>query len=84
MAIVEEAYSQENNINPTARKYEEYNVQPSQIRRWKKSMETLLGQSGMTEAKKESHFSRNYILVCLHVSKTCHLHRLDYLTFFGH
>lgn len=49
MTIVEEAYSQENNIKPTACKHD---VQPSQIRRWKKRMETLLGQSGMKEAKK--------------------------------
>ena len=49
MEIVEEAYSKENNIKPTACKH---NVQPSQIRRWKKRLETLLGQNGMTEAKK--------------------------------
>ena len=49
VAIVEEAYSQENNIKPTACKY---NVRPLKICHWKKRMETLLGQSGMKEAKK--------------------------------
>jgi len=49
MAIVEEAYSKENNIKPTANKH---NVQPSQIRRWKKRLEILFGQDEMTEAKK--------------------------------
>jgi transposase-like protein len=38
IAIVDEAYSQDNNVKPTARKY---NVSPAQIRRWMKQKASL-------------------------------------------
>jgi len=47
--IVDEAYHIERNIKPTALKYD---VQPSQIRRWKKRLDQLLNQDGMTDEKK--------------------------------
>ena len=49
-AIVEEAYEQENNVKPTARKY---NIQPLQIRRWKKKLEEFESEEGITSAKKK-------------------------------
>ena len=49
-AIVEEAYEQEKNLKPTARKY---NVQPSQIRRWKKKLDEFENEEGLTSAKKK-------------------------------
>jgi transposase-like protein len=39
--IIEKAYSQPNNIKATARFYD---VEPVQIRRWKKRYETLRGE----------------------------------------
>ena len=49
-AIVEKAYEQEKNLKPTARKY---NVQPSQIRRWKKKLDEFENEEGLTSAKKK-------------------------------
>ena len=49
-AIVEEAYEQENNVKPTARKY---NIQTLQIRCWKKKLEEFESEEGITSAKKK-------------------------------
>ena len=48
--IVDEAYSRRNNIKPTADKYV---IQPSQIRRWKKHIDSILFQSDLSDSKIE-------------------------------
>jgi transposase-like protein len=53
-SIVNEAYSIVLNIRPTALKYD---VQPSQIRRWKKRLDLLLNQSQMTDEKQKHLFT---------------------------
>jgi len=47
--IVNEAYFMDRNIKPTTLKYD---VQPSQIRRWKKRLNLLMNQNGLTDEKK--------------------------------
>lgn len=55
--IIEEAYRYPHNIKPTSRKYD---VQPSQIRRWKKSLEEFDDREVFTNAKKRrSSFSKS-------------------------
>lgn len=46
--IVEEAFASERNVKPTARKY---GIQPSNIRRWKKTLDTM-SKEQIPEAKK--------------------------------
>ena len=46
--IVDEAYSQDKNIRPTALKY---SVQPNQIRRWKKTLDSILRQEDLSDSR---------------------------------